>query len=86
MKELLKKFRRELHQIPEVAFEEYKTAEYIREKLKEYGIPYEEITNEHYSTGTMVYFKGEEVLLDYHSRIKQVQSKQSSDIHLYHEN
>ena len=47
MKELLKKFRRELHQIPEVAFEEHKTAEYIREKLKKYGIPYEEIVNEH---------------------------------------
>lgn len=78
MKELLKKFRRELHQIPEVAFEEHKTAEYIKEKLKEYGIPYEEITNEHYSTGTMVYFKGEEGCIAFRSDIDALPIKEDT--------
>ena len=78
MLELLKKFRRELHQIPEVAFEEYKTAEYIREKLKEYEIPYEEITNEYYSTGTMVCFEGEEGCIAFRSDIDALPIKEET--------
>lgn len=51
--ELLKKWRRDLHQIPELAFEEYKTTRYIKSVLDSYGIKY-------YSpleTGAVVVFK-----------------------------
>lgn len=34
--------RRKLHEMPELAFEEYQTAEVIKEKLDEWGIPYRE--------------------------------------------
>lgn len=34
--------RRKLHEMPELAFEEYQTAELIKEKLNEWGIPYRE--------------------------------------------
>lgn len=40
MKDELIEIRRELHKIPETEFEEFKTSEYIRNKLEEYKIPY----------------------------------------------
>lgn len=46
--------RRELHQIPELGYEEYETSAYIKEKLKEYGYKYETILN----TGVLVHIKG----------------------------
>lgn len=39
--ELLKKIRRDLHRIPEAGLQEYKTANYIREKLESWGVQYE---------------------------------------------
>ena len=40
LKDELISIRRQLHRTPETDFEEIKTAEFIRKKLKEYGIPY----------------------------------------------
>ena len=40
LQELIK-MRRELHQIPEAGLQEYKTAQYIREKLESWGVKYE---------------------------------------------
>lgn len=37
LKKEIKDIRRELHQIPEIGFEEYKTSNYIKDKLIEYG-------------------------------------------------
>ncbi|MDO4530799.1 MAG: amidohydrolase [Bacillota bacterium] len=37
----LRKIRRDLHRIPEAGLQEYKTARYIREKLTEWGVAYE---------------------------------------------
>ena len=54
MKDELVKIRRDLHKIPEMAFEEFKTSEYIRSKLTEYGIPYEPVCG----TGTVVTING----------------------------
>ena len=48
------KIRRDLHKIPELSGEEYKTAEYIRNKLSEYGIPYSVVDK----TGTVALIKG----------------------------
>lgn len=38
----IKNIRRHIHQHPELSFQEYKTSAYIKEKLKEYGIAYED--------------------------------------------
>lgn len=55
MKDEIIHTRRELHQIPEVGFEEYQTSELIISKLKEYGIPhYPNIAG----TGVIGYLKG----------------------------
>ncbi len=48
------KLRRDLHKIPELSGEEYKTAEYIRNKLSEYNIPYQIVDK----TGTVALIKG----------------------------
>ena len=34
----MKKWRQRIHSFPEIAYEEYKTAEFIEKKLKEFGI------------------------------------------------
>ena len=34
----MKKWRQTIHSFPEIAYEEYKTAEFIEKKLKEFGI------------------------------------------------
>src|SRR5215204_350072 len=36
----IKNCRRHLHKYPELSFQEYKTSEFIQQKLKEYGIPF----------------------------------------------
>ena len=54
MKDELVSVRRALHKIPETEFEEFKTAEFIRSKLTEYGIPYEVVCG----TGTVVTING----------------------------
>ena len=38
MKEEMTKWRQDLHQIPELGFEEFKTSEFIENKLKEWGV------------------------------------------------
>lgn len=53
----LQQTRRELHQIPELGFEEYKTQEYITKYLKKLGIPYED---QIIKTGVIAFIKGEE--------------------------
>lgn len=52
--EELRALRRALHQIPELGMEEVETAAFIRKKLEEYGIAYEECL----PTGTAVFFPG----------------------------
>jgi amidohydrolase len=37
--------RRDLHKIPEIAYNEYKTAQYVCQKLDEYGVSYERCFN-----------------------------------------
>ncbi|MGF6907142.1 M20 metallopeptidase family protein [Fusobacterium sp. PH5-44] len=54
MNKLLKQFRKDLHQIPEVAFEELETSKYIRKQLEIHDISYEIVAN----TGTLVFFSG----------------------------
>lgn len=53
--EQLKKWRRDLHQIPELGLQEYQTAAYIRQELDKMGYQWEAIVE----TGTIVY-------IDYH--------------------
>ena len=43
MFESLKKYRKDLHQIPELGFEEYKTKEYLLNVLEEYNCEITEI-------------------------------------------
>lgn len=45
-------WRKDLHQIPEIGWQERKTAAYIRETLDKLGVPWEKIVG----TGTLVYF------------------------------
>ncbi|MEJ5272788.1 MAG: amidohydrolase [Spirochaetota bacterium] len=56
MIEKLKKYRRELHKIPEVGFKEYKTSNFIKQQLKMLNIEYKEIAN----TGVVAFIKGED--------------------------
>ncbi len=53
--EEIKSTREHLHANPELSFEEFKTAEYISRKLKEWGIPHETGVAE---TGVVVLIKG----------------------------
>lgn len=52
--EELIKIRRDLHKIPELSGEEFKTADYIRTKLSEFNISYKEMLN----TGTVATIEG----------------------------
>ncbi|SDI39212.1 M20 metallopeptidase family protein [Alteribacillus bidgolensis] len=51
----LSKWRRHLHQYPELGFEEFNTSDFIKERLKEFGIT--EITKM-VGTGLMVFLRG----------------------------
>ena len=53
--EQLKKWRRDLHQIPELGLQEFQTAAYIRRELEKMGYQWEAVVE----TGTIVY-------IDYH--------------------
>ncbi|MGL4252756.1 MAG: M20 metallopeptidase family protein [Fusobacteriaceae bacterium] len=55
MKSFYRKTREELHRIPELALEEYKTAQYIRDFLKNLDIQYREI-----GTSTVALIPGEQ--------------------------
>lgn len=57
MKDEIIQIRRELHQIPELGFEEFKTNMYINKFLKKLNIDAYEKTAE---TGILAYFKGQE--------------------------
>ncbi len=54
LKDNVIKHRRELHQIPEVGFCEYKTSEYIKTQLKKLGYEIRDVA----STGILAYKKG----------------------------
>lgn len=55
MDEFFRKMRNTLHQMPEIALNEYKTSKFIREFLKDLKIEYKEI-----GMSTVAIFKGEE--------------------------
>lgn len=57
MKDLLKQWRRDLHQIPELGLQEFQTAAYLRHELEKMGYKWETIVD----TGTIVY-------IDYHQK------------------
>jgi len=52
----LKRWRRELHRIPELGLHEYKTAAYIRQELENMGYQWESILE----TGTLVYIDAQQ--------------------------
>lgn len=54
LKEELVEIRRELHQIPEPAFKEFKTSEYIKKKLTSFGYEVENVAQ----TGLLAFRKG----------------------------
>lgn len=55
MLKFVKKYRRDLHQIPELGYEEYKTKEYILSVLKGHGCEITELC----TTGVCAYFAGQ---------------------------
>ncbi|MFB4164685.1 N-acetyldiaminopimelate deacetylase [Alteribacillus sp. JSM 102045] len=55
-KEQLVTIRRELHQIPEAGFEEFKTQQYVKEKIA--AMPQNFLTIEEWKTGLFVFVKG----------------------------
>lgn len=55
MKDLVTEMRRSLHRIPEEGFREYRTAEYIRKKLGDFGIDKYDVWME---TGTVAVIEG----------------------------
>lgn len=76
MEEFFCKVRSELHQMPELALEEYKTAKYIREFLEKLGVEYEEI-----GTSTVALFKGnEEIWLGFRADIDALPLQEENDV------
>ena len=55
MQDEMKTWRRDLHRIPEIGLEEYKTSSYIKEKLKTWDIEYKEGYS---NTGVVAWVKG----------------------------
>ena len=55
MKNEMTEWRQELHQIPEIGLEEYKTSQYIKDKLKEFNIEYKDGYS---NTGIVAWVKG----------------------------
>ena len=55
MQDEMKTWRQELHRIPEIGLEEYKTSSYIKEKLKKWGIEYKDGYS---NTGIVAWVKG----------------------------
>lgn len=56
MKNLIKKYRRDLHQIPELGFELYKTKAYIMEHLQKYSCEIIEVCG----TGVCAFFQSKD--------------------------
>ena len=55
MYEEMKTWRQDLHRIPEIGLEEYKTSKYIKSKLSEFNIEYKD---GYANTGIVAYIKG----------------------------
>ena len=55
MKDEMQKWRQDLHRIPEIGLEEYKTSTYIKEKLKDWNI---EFKDGYSTTGIVAWVKG----------------------------
>ena len=76
MKDIVR-WRRELHQIPELGLKEYKTAQYLRNELTLMGYHYEEILD----TGTLVYIDHhQKETLAFRSDIDALPIKEKNDI------
>ena len=76
MEKFFCKVRSELHQIPELALEEYETAKYIREFLDRLGIEYEEI-----GTSTVALFRGnEDIWLGFRADIDALPLQEENDV------
>ena len=56
MQDEIKKWRKDLHSIPEIGLEEYKTSEYIKKKLNDFNIEYKEGYSD---TGIVAWVKGD---------------------------
>ncbi len=77
MMEDLKRWRRELHQIPEIGLKEYKTASYIRQELKKMGYDYHEIID----TGTYVYIDNQKPsTIAFRSDIDALSIEEANDV------
>lgn len=79
--ELLTKWRRDLHQIPELSLEEFKTKEYLKKVLDSYGVSYVEVLD----TGLIVTFLGydnnpEEKTILFRADIDALPIKEENDI------
>ncbi|ASN06071.1 M20 metallopeptidase family protein [Virgibacillus necropolis] len=77
LQQTLTKHRRYLHQIPELGFQEFKTAAYIRETLDQLGIPY--LTP--LETATIVYLEGEsDTTIGFRADIDGLPIEETNDI------
>lgn len=75
--EELRKWRRDLHQIPEVGLKEEKTAAYIRQELKNMGYHYETIIE----TGTYVFIDyGQSDTIAFRSDIDALEINEKNDV------
>lgn len=73
----LKRWRRELHQIPELGLKEYQTASYIRHELEKMGYVWESIID----TGTIVYIdQGQNETIAFRSDIDGLPINEENDI------
>ena len=52
----MKSWRQDLHKIPEIGLEEYKTSKFIKDKLNQFNISYKEGYS---NTGLVAWIKGE---------------------------
>lgn len=77
LQQTLIKLRRQLHQIPELGFQEFKTAAYIRETLDQLSIPYMTPLD----TATIVYLKGNsDTTIGYRADIDGLPIEESNEI------
>lgn len=75
--EELKKWRRDLHQIPEIGLQEEKTAAYLRHELEKMGYVWESIVN----TGTIVFIDyGKESTIAFRSDIDALPMNEQNEI------
>lgn len=75
--EQLKKWRRDLHQIPELGLQEYQTASYLRNELEKMGYQWESIID----TGTIVFIDyGQDATLAFRSDIDALPIDEHNDV------